>query len=109
MKDENLKALFDAIGPSPDPIPEFVLPEVRIMIAEQLRRKRLAEIAVEAGLRIELEARYGQVWSTEEMRQRFIPLGFLAPYVVVRDMQTGKKGSLEFQHSPRFYFNYQED
>jgi hypothetical protein len=36
-------------------------------------------------------------------------IGFAAPLIVVKERKTGKLGSLEFQHSPRFYFNWQED
>ena len=53
-----------------------------------------------------LESNYGQVWNTEELSTTFEVLGFLAPFVVVRKKDTGEKGSLEFQHDPRFYFNY---
>lgn len=31
----------------------------------------------------------------------------MAPLVVVRRKADGVKGSLEFQHNPRFYFNFQ--
>lgn len=55
-----------------------------------------------------LEAKYGQVWSTDELSKDFEVLSFGAPYVVVRSRSSGKKGSLEFQHNPRFYFNFQE-
>ena len=77
---------------------------------EQPRRERLAEIAAEFTTeRSALEARHGQVWSSEELRISFEVIGFMAPLVAVRERATGKKGSLEFQHSPRFYFNWQED
>lgn len=77
---------------------------------EQYRRARQAELNNEAGNRAELEALYGQVWSTDELRaSQWEVIGFMAPYVAVRDKVTGKKGTLEFQHSPRFYFNLQED
>jgi hypothetical protein len=33
-------------------------------------------------------------------------IGFMAPLVVVRRRSDGKKGSLEFQHSPRHYFGF---
>lgn len=42
-------------------------------------------------------------------RAKFKVIGFMAPFCVVEDRQTGKKGSVQFQHSPRFYFNYIED
>jgi hypothetical protein len=33
----------------------------------------------------------------------------MAPFVVVRRKADGRKGSLEFQHHPRFYFNFMPD
>jgi len=75
---------------------------------EAIRREMLAEINANAGSRTELEARYGQVWDTQELQQDFDVIGFLAPLVVVRRKSDGVKGSLEFQHGPeRFYFNFQ--
>ena len=53
-----------------------------------------------------LETSYGQVWDTAQLSEQFEVLGFMAPYVVVRRKSDGRKGSLEFQHSPRFYFNF---
>jgi hypothetical protein len=34
---------------------------------------------------------------------------FLAPFVVVTEKATGEKGTLEFTHMPRFYFNFIAD
>jgi hypothetical protein len=77
---------------------------------ENARRARQAELNNEAGGRQLLEDLHGQVWSTDELRaSQYEVIGFMAPYVVVRDKVTGKKGSLEFQHSPRFYFSYRAD
>jgi hypothetical protein len=73
---------------------------------ETLRRQRLMEINAEPGSREALEAQHGQVWNTEEMSEDFEAIGFMAPYVVVRRLADGKKGSLEFQHDPRFFFNF---
>ena len=73
---------------------------------ETIRRHRLAEINLEPGSRKALEAAHGQVWDTQELSGDFDVLGFLAPLVVVRRKADGRKGSLEFQHSPRFYFNF---
>lgn len=75
---------------------------------EQLRRERLAEIAAEATSREHLEANYGQVWDTAELTRDFAVIGFAAPLVVVRRKADGVKGSLEFQPSTRFYFNFEE-
>ena len=79
---------------------------------EDFRRARFAELneaTAKAQLRDEAEARYGRVWTTDELQGEFDVLGFMAPYVVVRRRSDGKQGSLEFQHNPRFYFNWQED
>lgn len=79
---------------------------------EGIRRNRLAEInsTVESqdgqAECKRLEAQYGQVWDTAQLSNEFEVLGFVAPYVVVRRKSDGRKGSLEFQHLPRFYFNF---
>ena len=75
---------------------------------EALRRQRQAELNV--GLsRAELEGFYGKVWTTDELRAEFEVLAFLAPLVVVKSRADGSLGSFEFQHSPRFFFNYVKD
>lgn len=76
---------------------------------ETIRRQRLAEINAEPGSREALEAEHGQVWDTAELGTDFDVLGFMAPFVVVRRKSDGQKGSLEFQHHPRFYFNFAPD
>jgi len=73
---------------------------------ESYRRQRLAEINLEPGSRKALEAEHGQVWDTSELSRDFEVTGFMAPLVVVRRKNDGVKGSLEFQHSPRFYFSF---
>jgi hypothetical protein len=74
---------------------------------EAVRRERLVEINLVPGSREALEAQYGQVWDTDQLRSDFDVIGFMAPLVVVRRRCDGRKGSLEFQHNPRLYFNYQ--
>jgi hypothetical protein len=76
---------------------------------EAIRRERLAEINAEPGSRKALEAQHGPVWDTQQLAQDFEVIGFLAPLVVVRRKADGVKGSLEFQHMPRFYFNFVPD
>lgn len=49
------------------------------------------------------------MWAPEELPRDFEVIGFAAPYVVVRRKSDGKMGSLEFQHHPRFYFNFEQD
>lgn len=74
---------------------------------EAIRRERLAEINAKPGSREALEAEYGKVWTTQELAEQYEVIGFMAPLVVVRRKADGQKGSMEFQHSPRLYFNWQ--
>ena len=76
---------------------------------EDIRRRRLAEINAARGSRQALEARYGRVWDTTQLAEDYEVIGFMAPPVVVRRKADGVKGSLEFQHQPRFYFNFDAD
>jgi hypothetical protein len=74
---------------------------------EDIRRQMLTEINAQPGSREYLEAKHGQVWSTNELGQEFDVIGFAAPLVVVRRKSDGVKGSLMFQASPRFYFGFE--
>ena len=76
---------------------------------ETIRRMEQSIINANVGPRDAMEARYGQVWSTDEMQKEFTVSGFQAPYVVVTRKSDNKVGSLQFAHSPRFYFNWKED
>ena len=76
---------------------------------ETTRREMVAEINTESGSREALVAEYGQAWDTEELARDFDVQGFMAPFVVVRRKSDGVRGSLMFQHLPRFYFNFQAD
>jgi hypothetical protein len=51
----------------------------------------------------------GDVWSTEALKNDFEVLGFMAPLVIVKRRSDGVKGSLEFTHRPRWYFNWKAD
>ena len=79
---------------------------MKIDETETIRRRRMAELNQAAAARAELEKQYGKVWNLEEIRAEFEVIGFMAPFMVVRVKATGKNGSLEFQHDPRFYFNF---
>ena len=76
---------------------------------ESLRLGRLMELNIHSADRPVLERCYGQVWDPVELRRDFTPIGYMAPFVVVRRNTDGVRGSLEFQHQPRFYFNWKED
>ena len=47
-----------------------------------------------------------QCWNTEELGNDFRVLGFCAPFVSVIRKSDGAKGSLQFTHLPRWYFNW---
>jgi hypothetical protein len=74
---------------------------------ESIRRELLAEINAAPGSREALEAEHGKVWDTSQLGEDFEVIGFAAPVVVVRHRSDGVKGSLMFQHNPRFYFGFQ--
>ncbi len=74
-----------------------------------IRAEMQREINATATVRAELEGRHGQVWNTAELMAEFEVLGFAAPFVVVRRKSDGAKGSLCFQHGPRFYFDWTQD
>ena len=74
---------------------------------EATRKELLVQINAEPGSREALESEHGQVWDTNQLREEFEVIGFMAPVVVVRRKADGQKGSLFFQHSPRFYFDFQ--
>lgn len=50
----------------------------------------------------------GDRWDTQELQRDFEVIGFLAPYVVVRRRVDGVRGTMEFTHSPRWYFGFKE-
>ncbi|HWR13478.1 MAG TPA: hypothetical protein VN577_01520 [Terriglobales bacterium] len=76
---------------------------------EMARRERASELNRNPVSRSKLEARHGQVWTPEDLLRDFEVIGFAAPFVVVRQRSDGAVGSLEFQHHPRFYFNFELD
>ena len=45
-------------------------------------------------------------WTTDQLREEFDVVGFAAPFVVVIRKADKVKGSLEFTHNPRVYFNF---
>lgn len=60
---------------------------------------------VRGATREQLEAKFGQVWDTDQLRAEFEVLGFSAPYITAIRKSDGQRCSLEFTHDPRFYFN----
>ena len=49
---------------------------------------------------------YGEVWDTTELQRDFYVKSFLAPCVFVERKSDGQKGTLDFIHHPRFYYNF---
>ena len=78
-------------------------------LTEQQRRVRLAVLNADPGDRPALEQRHGDVWDGAELGRDFEVIGFMAPLVVARRRSDSQRGSLEFQHHPRFYFNWRDD
>jgi len=60
----------------------------------------------EIALRENLESQFGEVWTTEQARELFEFVGFIAPHAVVRRKRDNQLGSVEFTHMPRFYFDF---
>ena len=55
-----------------------------------------------------LEERHGQVWSTDELTKDFTVEGFMAPFIIAIRKKDKAKGTMNFQHSPRFYWGFEE-
>lgn len=83
------------------PLPEAI---------EDARRRLAADINANPSPRDALEAKYGvgNVWNTSELTQAFSVHSFAAPFCFVTRKSDGKDGIVEFQHSPRFYYNFVE-
>ena len=75
---------------------------------ESYRRELTAEINSKESDRINLAVEYGEIWDKTELQNDFDVIGFGAPYVEVIRKSDGKRGTVKFQHSPRYYFSFQE-
>lgn len=76
---------------------------------EEIREHQLVEINITPhDTRADMETRYGKVWDTDELQRDFHVLSFLAPFVLVQRKSDDKKGTLEFTHSPRWYWGFTE-
>lgn len=45
-------------------------------------------------------------WNTTELQEDFEVLGFGYGYCIVKQKATGEKGTLDFEHAPRRYYNF---
>ena len=75
---------------------------------EGIRRTMVETINADPLERFELEKKYGIVYNTQELQLLFEVKGFLAPFISVKRKSDGVMGVLMFQHSPRYYFNFQK-
>ena len=75
-------------------------------VTEEPRRAMVAAINSNPGERAVLEEKYGEIYDTEEMSKLFEVEGFMAPFTIVRRKEDGVKGTMMFQHMPRYYFNF---
>lgn len=76
---------------------------------EDIRRAMVVAVNDVPNMRAELTAKYGDVWDTQDLQRDFAVQGFCAPYVVVRRRSDNVRGTLVFQHDPRFYFRFEAD
>ena len=74
---------------------------------QEIRMQMVAEINAEPGSREALEKEHGQVWDTTQLQEDFSVEGFMSPFVVVTRKADKQRGTLMFQHNPRFYFSFQ--
>jgi hypothetical protein len=70
---------------------------------KSLCREPLPQFHTEPRTREALEVEYGEVWATKEFTEAFEITGLA---LAVRRKWDGKKGTVEFQDSPRLYFNW---
>lgn len=47
-------------------------------------------------------------WTTDEVREEFEVISFMAPLVFVTRKSDGVEGTLTFDHSPRIYYDFVE-
>ena len=51
---------------------------------------------------------YGETLTTDQLQEAYKVIGFGYGFVAVENIETGEKGSFDFDHSPRLYFNYKK-
>lgn len=56
----------------------------------------------------EVRGEVRDTWTTEELQQDFKVEGFALGMVVVIRKADGVKGTLDFTHAPRLYFDFME-
>lgn len=69
-------------------------------------RKMMIESGQPAEDLADVEEAGEEKWDTYQLQQEFKVEAFAAPFVIAVRKSDGKRGSLEFTHSPRVYFNW---
>lgn len=59
--------------------------------------------------RLDLQIEYGTVWDTEELRHEFEVVAFRRPFAIVKRHHDQCLGTVMFQCTPRFYFDFRPD
>jgi hypothetical protein len=72
---------------------------------EAIRRRMVASQGQEE--RAALAAVWGAVYATAEVTDAFTIEAFMAPFVVATRKADGVRGTLQFQHAPRFFFGFE--
>lgn len=73
---------------------------------EGARRALIPTMPAELAARVEAGE---QIWDTQTMQADFEAIGFMAPFIVVRRRSDGVRGTLMFDHSPRWYFGWEPE
>ena len=79
-----------------------MVPQINAVTRDENNQTRSKE-----DVRKDLEAEHGKVYSLDELQAEFDIIGFMAPIVAVYRKSDGQKGSFEYVHNPRLYFNWQ--
>ena len=82
--------------------------EQELEAAECLAKARAAQLNLNLP-RTTLEAFYGKVWTTEDLKGEWIIVEYDPPLVFVKSRADDSSGTFEFQNAPRFYFNLVKD
>jgi hypothetical protein len=80
----------------------------RRVIQAEIHSEIESDVPFRERARLEVKYGIGNVWDTDELSRDFEVIGFMAPFCVVRRKSDGIKGSVQFQHHPRFYFNFEK-
>lgn len=89
-------------------MPVELLPDIPEQRKYQESPLRALQTSLETkpATRKELEYEFGEVWDENEFMMQFENLGYRPPFVIVRHLISGERGTVLFQNQPRFYFRF---